>query len=135
MRRGHTVWVSHNHVCVHLSCSGNLLGDTALLLSLNETKAKALTVSAALADGKRLAAELDKQRSVYRPLAARGSALYFSMLQLRRLDNMYCFSLTVCTCIHCWTVLLPSCCSSDGPLVQLLRLCMPLAESKPGCVC
>lgn len=83
---------------VHLSCSGNLLGDTALLSSLNETKAKALTVSAALADGKRLASELDKQRSVYRQLAARGSALYFSMLQLRRLDNMYCFSLTVCTC-------------------------------------
>jgi hypothetical protein len=83
-----------------LTCSGNLLGDTALLSSLNETKAKALTVSAALDDGKRLAAQLDQQRSAYRPLAARGSVLYFSLLQLRKLDNMYCFSLTVRFCQH-----------------------------------
>lgn len=75
--------------------SGNLLGDTALLSSLNETKAKALTVTAALADGRKLAAQLDQQRGVYRPLAARGSALYFSLLQLRKLDSMYCFSLAV----------------------------------------
>jgi hypothetical protein len=78
-----------------LSCSGNLLGDTALLSSLNETKAKALAISAALDDAKGLAAQLDQQRSAYRPLAARGSALYFSLLQLKKLDNMYCFSLTV----------------------------------------
>ena len=52
-------------------------------------------MSAALEAGKRLAGELDQQRSAYRPLAARGSALYFSILQLQRLDNMYCFSLTV----------------------------------------
>lgn len=47
-------------------CSGNLLGDTALLSSLNDTKAKASTVSAALEDGKKLAAQLDQQRSAYR---------------------------------------------------------------------
>lgn len=75
--------------------SGNLLSDSALLSSLNKTKAKALTVAAALEDGKQLVTELDQQRSVYRPLAARGSALYFSLLHLRRLDNMYCFSLPV----------------------------------------
>jgi hypothetical protein len=78
--------------------SGNLLSDSALLSSLNETKAKASTVAAALEDGKQLVTELDQQRSVYRPLAARGSALYFSLLHLRRLDNMYCFSLPVRSC-------------------------------------
>lgn len=81
--------------CSVLQRSGNLLGDTALLSSLNETKTKALTVTAALADGQKLAAQLDQQRGVYRPLAARGSALYFSLLQLRKLDSMYCFSLAV----------------------------------------
>lgn len=30
-----------------------------------------------------------------RPLAARGSALYFSLLHLSKLDSMYCFSLSV----------------------------------------
>jgi hypothetical protein len=30
-----------------------------------------------------------------RPLAARGSLLYFTLVQLRQLDPMYCFSLNV----------------------------------------
>jgi hypothetical protein len=62
---------------------------------LNEAKAKALTVTAALEDGKKLAAQLDQQRAVYQPLAARGSALYFSLLQLKKLDSMYAFDLMV----------------------------------------
>lgn len=33
--------------------------------------------------------------SDYRPLAARGSLLYFTLVQLRQLDSMYCFSLVV----------------------------------------
>lgn len=49
-----------------MCCSGNLLGDTALLSSLNEAKAKALSVAAALDGGRQLAAQLDQQRNVYR---------------------------------------------------------------------
>jgi hypothetical protein len=51
-----------------LCTSGNLLGDTVLLGSLNETKAKALTATAALQDSRALAGHLDAQRSAYRPV-------------------------------------------------------------------
>jgi hypothetical protein len=45
---------------------GNLLEDTALLTSLNDTKCQASSVAAALQDGQALAAQLDEQRSAYR---------------------------------------------------------------------
>lgn len=48
------------------SCSGNLLDDAALLASLNETKAKAWAIAAALEEGRALSAKLDAQRSAYR---------------------------------------------------------------------
>lgn len=51
-------------------CSGNLLEDTALLSSLNDTKVQASSVASALDDGRALAAQLDEQRSVYRYLQA-----------------------------------------------------------------
>ncbi|KAF6261448.1 ATP-binding dynein motor region D5-domain-containing protein [Scenedesmus sp. NREL 46B-D3] len=72
---------------------GNLLEDAALLTSLNDTKTQASSVAAALRDGQALAAQLDAQRSAYRSLAGRGSLLYFTLVQLRQLDPMYCFSL------------------------------------------
>lgn len=41
-----------------------------------------------------------------RPLAARGSVLYFTLVQLRQLDPMYCFSLNVrYSCSWCRAVL------------------------------
>lgn len=42
-----------------------------------------------------LQATLDEQREVYRPLAARGSALFFLMQDLQGLNHMYRFSLSV----------------------------------------
>ena len=38
---------------------------------------------------------LDEQREVYRPLAARGSALFFLIQDLQGLNHMYRFSLSV----------------------------------------
>lgn len=56
--------------------------------------------------------------SACRPLAAWGSTLYFSLLQLRKLDNMYCFSLTVRSLV-CKDRKL---CSKSASLIQLHAL-------------
>lgn len=65
-------WTSMLNLFLLLACfRGNLLEDTALLNSLNETKAKASTVGAALEDGQALAAQLDERRSAYRQVTAR----------------------------------------------------------------
>jgi len=52
---------------------GDILDNKELVASLNETKAKSQTVTAALADSAKLQADLDRQRDVYRPLAAAGA--------------------------------------------------------------
>ncbi len=57
--------------------TGNLLENKVLLDSLTETKVKSTTIATSLTDSKQLQLSLDKQREVYRPIAARGSAMYF----------------------------------------------------------
>ncbi|KAK9815706.1 hypothetical protein WJX72_008353 [[Myrmecia] bisecta] len=74
---------------------GNLLDNKALLDSLNETKAKSMTIASSLEGSRALQATLDEQREAYRSLAARGAALFFLMRDLRALSHMYQFSLNV----------------------------------------
>ncbi|KAG2426397.1 hypothetical protein HYH02_014824 [Chlamydomonas schloesseri] len=75
--------------------TGNILENKDLLDKLNETKTRSATVEKALAESKTLQASLDQQREVYRPIAARGSIMYFLLADLQALNQMYTFSLSV----------------------------------------
>ncbi|GFR50179.1 hypothetical protein Agub_g12346, partial [Astrephomene gubernaculifera] len=75
--------------------TGNILENKDLLDKLNETKTKSATVEKALSESKTLQASLDQQREVYRPIAARGSVMYFLLGDLQALNQMYTFSLSV----------------------------------------
>ena len=76
---------------------GNILDNKSLIDSLNNTKQQAMEIRASLADSKEIAADLDRQREVYRPIAAAGSRLFFLLQQLTAVNNMYDFSLTTFT--------------------------------------
>ena len=77
------------------SSEGNLLENTALIKSLEETKVKAVTIERSLAEAHELQFTLDAQRGVYKPLARRGAMLYFLLMDLRGVSHMYRFSLAV----------------------------------------
>ena len=76
---------------------GNILDNKSLIDSLNNTKQQAMEIRASLANSKEIAADLDRQREVYRPIAAAGSRLFFLLSQLTAVNNMYDFSLTTFT--------------------------------------
>lgn len=69
--------------------SGNLLENKVLLDSLNDAKAKSLTISSSLNESHRLQVTLDKQRNAYQPIAQRGSKMYFLVCQLSTINHMY----------------------------------------------
>lgn len=73
--------------------TGNLLENKELLNSLNETKSKSNTIAKSLTESKDLQQSLDQQREVYRPIAQRGSAMYFLIKDLSTINHMYQFSL------------------------------------------
>lgn len=73
--------------------TGNILENKVLLDSLTETKVKSTTIATSLTDSKQLQLSLDKQREGYRPIAARGSAMYFLIKDLATINHMYQFSL------------------------------------------
>nr|ADI46936.1 DHC1bm [Volvox carteri f. nagariensis] len=75
--------------------TGNILENKDLLDKLKETKTRSATVEKALTESKLLQASLDQQREVYRPIAARGSVMYFLLADLQALNRMYTFSLSV----------------------------------------
>jgi len=77
--------------------TGNILENTALIRSLDETKAKSTTIQTSLTESHALQASLDEQRDVYRPFAERASIMFFLMRDLRTLNTMYQFSLSVFT--------------------------------------
>ncbi|XP_052794024.1 cytoplasmic dynein 2 heavy chain 1-like isoform X3 [Mya arenaria] len=75
------------------NAKGNILENKELLDSLNKTKASSITIADSLAESVRLQASLDQERNIYLPLAENGSALYFVISDLAKINNMYRFSL------------------------------------------
>ena len=69
--------------------------NKALIKSLEEIKTKATVVSSSLDESVQLAATLDAERNVYRPIAASGSALFFLLRDMRVVNHMYAFSLAI----------------------------------------
>ena len=79
---------------LELSASeGNLLENKKLIDSLNTLKGAALKIKEKLGESAMLQASLDEQRDVFRPIAQTGSKLFFTLLDLRRINPMYQYSL------------------------------------------
>ncbi|CDI77652.1 hypothetical protein EPH_0029460 [Eimeria praecox] len=73
--------------------SGNLLDDLELIEVLANTKAKAKEVEKKLKDAQEKKAEINEKREQYRPVATRGSVLYFCMVEASLICWMYNSSL------------------------------------------
>ncbi|XP_074967279.1 dynein axonemal heavy chain 9-like [Phalacrocorax aristotelis] len=75
------------------SASGNFLGDTTLVENLEITKQTAAEIEEKVQQSKVTEAKINEAREHYRPAAARGSLLYFTMNDLHAIHPMYQFSL------------------------------------------
>ncbi len=75
------------------SGEGNLLDDTELVGVLNETKKKANDVKAALIAAVETRESINEKREQFRPVATRGSVLYFSIVETSQINCMYQTSL------------------------------------------
>ncbi|CAK75138.1 unnamed protein product (macronuclear) [Paramecium tetraurelia] len=73
--------------------SGNLLEDEGLIEVLGSTKTQAKEVSVKLLDAEVKTREINEKREQYRPVAIRGSALYFTILEVSLINWMYNSSL------------------------------------------
>ena len=72
---------------------GNLLENKALIDSLNTLKSASVAIQEKLFESSQLQLSLDGQREVFRPIAKTGSLLFFTLLDLQRINSMYKYSL------------------------------------------
>jgi dynein heavy chain len=72
---------------------GDILEDIELIENLEETKVTSLEIQKKVAEGKETAKVIDTSREVYRPVAARGSLMYFLVDKLNQLEHMYQYSM------------------------------------------
>jgi dynein heavy chain len=76
------------------SNTGNLLEDEELIGVLANTKAKAAEVNLKLSAAADTKASIAEKREQFRPVATRGSVLYFSIVEMSGVNCMYQTSLT-----------------------------------------
>jgi len=76
------------------SNTGNLLEDEELIGVLANTKAKAAEVNQKLSAAADTKASIAEKREQFRPVATRGSVLYFSVVEMSGVNCMYQTSLT-----------------------------------------
>merc|ERR1719379_1938983 len=67
--------------------TGNLLDDTELIEVLRNTKAKAKEVEGKLAEAEVREVEINEKREQFRPVATRGSIMYFNMTDMTLVAN------------------------------------------------
>merc|ERR1712072_15446 len=67
--------------------TGNLLDDTELIEVLANTKAKAKEVEGKLAEAAEREIEINEKREQFRPVATRGSIMYFNMTDMTLVAN------------------------------------------------
>uniref|UniRef100_A0A4W3JMI8 Dynein cytoplasmic 2 heavy chain 1 n=1 Tax=Callorhinchus milii TaxID=7868 RepID=A0A4W3JMI8_CALMI len=72
---------------------GNILENKELIESLNQTKASSALIQDSLTESFRLQVSLDQERDAYLPLAETASKMFFIIIDLSKINNMYCFSL------------------------------------------
>ena len=72
---------------------GNILDDEELINTLNQSKITSSTINTRLVEAQETELNINAAREKYRPVAIRGSVLYFVMADLAEMDPMYHFSL------------------------------------------
>ena len=75
------------------SSQGNILDNQELIATLENTKSKAVEISAKMVEANKTKEEIGVARSVYKPVAKRGSILYFAEAGLVVISSMYEISL------------------------------------------
>ncbi|KAI9095538.1 hypothetical protein DFS34DRAFT_182154 [Phlyctochytrium arcticum] len=83
---------------------GNILDDEELINTLNQSKVTSAAIKERVAQAEMTEKEINTAREKYRPVAIRGSVLYFVVADLAGVDPMYQFSLKYfknlfCACI------------------------------------
>jgi len=73
--------------------SGNLLDDEELILVLADTKSKSTDVKEKLIAAAEMRKNINEKREQFRPVATRGSVLYFSIVDMSQVNTMYQTSL------------------------------------------
>ena len=77
------------------NATGNILDNTELISTLEKTKTKAVEIGEKLVEARATGDEIDIACASYRPVAKRGSILFFVLTELSTLDNMYEVSLAL----------------------------------------
>jgi dynein heavy chain len=72
---------------------GNLLEDEELIVVLADTKSKSTDVKEKLVSAAEMRKNINEKREQYRPVATRGSVLYFSIVDMSQVNCMYQTSL------------------------------------------
>ncbi|KAI9203256.1 dynein heavy chain and region D6 of dynein motor-domain-containing protein [Polychytrium aggregatum] len=72
---------------------GNILDDEELINTLNQSKVTSAAIKERVAQAEQTEKEINIARERYRPVAIRGSVLYFVIADLSEIDSMYQFSL------------------------------------------
>ncbi|XP_069747277.1 cytoplasmic dynein 2 heavy chain 1 isoform X4 [Narcine bancroftii] len=72
---------------------GNILENKDLIESLNKTKASSALIQESLTESFRLQISLDQERDAFLPLAETASKMFFIIIHLSKINNMYRFSL------------------------------------------
>eukprot|EP01038_Epipyxis_sp_PR26KG_P006437 gene6437-8857_t len=73
--------------------TGNLLDDEELIIVLADTKSKSTDVKEKLIAAAEMRKNINEKREQYRPVATRGSVLYFSIVDMTQVNSMYQTSL------------------------------------------
>jgi dynein heavy chain, axonemal len=72
---------------------GNILDDEELINTLNQSKVTSAAIKERVSQAEKTEIEINTAREKYRPVAIRGSVLYFTVADLGEMDPMYQFSL------------------------------------------
>jgi dynein heavy chain, axonemal len=73
--------------------TGNILDDHKLIETLATSKVKSQEITAKVQEAEITEKQIDESRNMYRPVAYRGSILYFCIADLGTIDPMYQYSL------------------------------------------
>jgi dynein heavy chain len=76
------------------NAGSDILEDEELINTLQKSKVTSTSVTARVKESVKVAEEVGAARNVYRPVAARGSVIYFCVAALAQLDAMYQYSLS-----------------------------------------
>lgn len=71
-----------------------MLDNTELIETLEKTKNKSREIAEAISEGEITQQEIEQARQSYTPVAKRGAILFFSMVGLSVISEMYEYSLT-----------------------------------------